>query len=144
AVLSEVAAVVALCTRADTPLRTQLRAHRHASAFEFVGPSRKDGFLATNSLLLSCALLARAYGIDLPDDLPALTAYSELDPKDVRALLRPSTIALASGWAVPAAMDLESKWSEAGFGSVTVTDVRNVAHGRHHGLSRRFGETLVL
>jgi hypothetical protein len=45
---------------------------------------------------------------------------------------------------VPAATDLESKWSEIGFGSVTVTDPRNFAHGRHHGLSRRLRESLVL
>jgi hypothetical protein len=60
------------------------------------------------------------------------------------AFFRPTIVALASGWATAAAFDLESKWSEIGFGTVTVTDARNFAHGRHYGLSQRLEHTLVL
>jgi len=116
---------------------------------EVVGPSPKDGFLATNSLLLTTTVLARAYGGTLPVSLPAVGAVAThsavLSSRLIReAGTRAAVIALASDWAVPAATDLESKWSEIGFGSVTVTDPRNFAHGRHHGLSRRIRETLVL
>ena len=145
AVLAEHQIVIAICTRRDTPLRARLSTCRQAHVFEFIGPSPKDGFLATNSLLLTSALLARAYGVDLPSALPHLDpGRPKLQARVFENLLLPSTIVLAHGWAVPAALDFESKWSECGFGSVTVTDERNFAHGRHYGLSRRLKETLVL
>ncbi len=148
AVAGEYASIATLCTRSNSALRRQLAPSRHASVFEFEGPSGKDGFLATNSLLLTCGLLMRAYGFEPPAELPAISRPTDappgISPTLVRDLLRPSTIALAHGWALPAATDLESKWSEVGFGSVTVTDIRNFAHGRHHGLARRMSETVVL
>lgn len=148
AVIAEYAAVAGLCTRADTPLRATLAPHRHTSMHEVIGSSAKDGFLATNSLLLTATVLARAYGVTVPDALPAINLAASQDgllSKFVReAASRTSVVALASDWAIPAAADLESKWSEIGFGSVTVTDPRNFAHGRHHGLSRRVAQTLVL
>lgn len=160
AISSEYTPVVGLCTRAETQLKAFLAPHRHAAVFEFVGPSTKDGFLATNSLLLTCTLLARGYGVALPATLPALDqslpkfiaggglgaavahGFTAGGPRN--QLCRPNVLALADGWAVPAALDLESKWAESGFGTVTVTDVRNFAHGRHHGLARRLAETLTL
>jgi fructoselysine-6-P-deglycase FrlB-like protein/hydroxymethylpyrimidine pyrophosphatase-like HAD family hydrolase len=160
AIESEHAAVVALCARTRTPLARTLASHRHAMVHEYIGPSPKDGFLATNSLLLTSTLLGRAYGASLPTAIPAIGSKEDCaasaqmsgsagaDSSDDRlvseAQRRPFVIALASGWATAAAVDLESKWSELGFGSVTVTDSRNFAHGRHHGLSRRLNDTLVL
>lgn len=166
---SEYSLVVGLCTRMSTPLKAFLNLRRHASVFEFEGPAPKDGFLATNSLLLSCSLLARAYRLKLPPTLPALDVNPSLDdsngspdaigiqrrtpagswdgrssPALGRILNRPNVIVLADGWATPAAIDLESKWAESGFGTVVVTDARNFAHGRHHGLARRLRDTLVL
>ena len=148
AIEAEYAPVVSLSTRPQTALRSTLAPHRHATAHEFVGPSAKDGFLATNSLLLTCALLARAYGCDLPLDLPSLRA-SKYDAADqdsaiIDALMREGIVMLASAWSLPAAYDAESKWAESGFGAVTVTDARNFAHGRHHGLSQRLEETAVV
>lgn len=145
AIRTEYAPVVGLCAREGTPLRTQLAKHRYASVFEYAGPSAKDGFLATNSLVLTCALLARAYGVSLPNELPALTTKkNEYEQTLVEALCHPSIIALAGSWAMAAAMDMESKWSESGFGSVSITDARNFAHGRHYGLSRRMSDTFML
>ena len=51
---------------------------------------------------------------------------------------------LASGWSVAAAYDAESKWAESGFGTITVTDARNFAHGRHHGLSQHLKDMAVV
>lgn len=146
AIISEYSPVVGLCTRADTRLKALLSPHRHTAVFEFVGPSPKDGFLATNSLLLTCTLLSRAYGKEPPANLPSLgSALDDLGSGGLKEILsRPSVIALADGWAGAAAVDLESKWSECGFGAVVVTDARNFAHGRHYGLFRRVGDTLVL
>ena len=143
AVISEAVTLASVSTRVGTPLSAQLGQHRYATAFELSGPSSKDGFLATNSLVLTCAAMARAYDREMPADLPALADPPKTDLL-VHSLLHPRTVVLASGWAQAAAVDLESKWSEMGFGCVTVTDPRNFAHGRHYGLSRCLDETLVL
>ena len=143
AVKSEAVTLAAVSTRVGTPLSAQLGQHPYATAFELAGPSSKDGFLATNSLVLTCAVVARAYDRKMPVDLPALADPPKADPL-VHSLLLPRTVVLASGWARAAAVDLESKWSEMGFGCVTVTDARNFAHGRHYGLSRFIDETFVL
>jgi len=159
---------VALCTRPGSPLGTILDRYRHACLLEFVGPSRKDGFLATNSLLLTCALLARAYGADLPETLPALTdrevalvwsarAGKKSEPENhgggggdrssetaFESLVDREIVLMADGWSVPAATDLESKWAETGLGPVTVVDARNFSHGRHVGLAVRAEQTTVL
>jgi hypothetical protein len=142
-IVSEYSPVVGLCTRMDTSLKALLSPHRHSAVFEFAGPSPKDGFLATSSLLLTCILLLRAYGQEAPVDLPGLEPTWGQDA-DMAMLSRPNVIAIADGWAAVAAVDLESKWAESGFGSVTITDARNFAHGRHHGLSRRIHDTLVV
>lgn len=155
---AEYGSIAGLSTRPRTALRERLRSFRHAKVFEYVGPSKKDGFLATNSLLLTSTLLARSYGLALPSSLPALARGAKsptlklcgtLGKNDVQGrllegLARPHIVVLADGWSTPAAVDLESKWGELGLGAVTVTDARNFAHGRHHGLSRRLADTLVL
>jgi fructoselysine-6-P-deglycase FrlB-like protein len=160
AITAEYAPVVGLCTRYGTPLRAQLAAHRHAVVHEYAGPSAKDGFLATNSLLMTATLLARAYQYEPPTTLPSLSAPidgaagdgaragtggdSAPAPAVLAALGRRSLIVLANAWSTAAAYDLESKWAESGFATVTVTDARNFAHGRHYGLSRRLDETAVV
>jgi hydroxymethylpyrimidine pyrophosphatase-like HAD family hydrolase/fructoselysine-6-P-deglycase FrlB-like protein len=156
AISSEYSPVIAVCTRTGTKLSRALSSHRHTSVHEFAGPSAKDGFLATNSLLLTTTLLARAYGVTLPPTLPSLEPDSEwARAAGVRAAQKgvgdlagrvagKALAVLASGWSSVAAVDLESKWSEIGFAPVSVTDARNFAHGRHYGVSRRIKETLVL
>jgi hypothetical protein len=99
-------------------------------------PFGKDGFLAVNSLLATSILITRAYAsvfeIEwIPPTLP------QMREGRIDAALRPSIVVLAAGWSWPAALDLESKFNEAGLGTVVCTDHRNFAHGRHHGLARR-------
>jgi fructoselysine-6-P-deglycase FrlB-like protein len=139
---AEYAEVVGLCTRAETRLRGQLSAYRHATVFEFAGPSEKDGFLATNSLILTTVLLARAYGVEFPSQLPALQDGPSADAGSKMG--RAHVVALASGWSSAAGADLESKWAELGLGTVSVVDPRNFAHGRHHGLARRVEDVVVV
>jgi hypothetical protein len=137
--------VVGLCTRLHTALSVELSTARHAAVLEFENPAGKDGFLATNSLVLTCSLLARAYGVSLPYTLPSLDGTVEENAGgDLAVLRRRSLLVLAGGWAIPAAADFESKWGEAGIGTVTVLDARNFAHGRHFGISRRQADTAVV
>ena len=44
----------------------------------------------------------------------------------------------------PAAVDLESKFSEAGLGGVMLADYRNFAHGRHNWIDKRGEESTVI
>src|SRR5476651_652935 len=45
---------------------------------------------------------------------------------------------------LPAAVDVESKFTEAALGSVQVADFRHFAHGRHHWIAKRGRESAVL
>lgn len=110
----------------------------------FRPPVARDGFLATNSLLSFMLLLYRAYAaaaqqkICVPPKLP--------DPRTTITLAEyPSKTysILYAGWAVAAAIDLESKFVESGLADVHSADFRNFAHGRHHWLARR-GETTTV
>ncbi len=44
----------------------------------------------------------------------------------------------------PAAIDLESKFSEVGLASVQLADFRNFAHGRHNWLDKHLSNTVVV
>ncbi|WP_447942969.1 HAD family hydrolase [Microbacterium aurum] len=125
----------------------------------FVPPTGKDGFLATNSLLAATALLARAYGSapaaaqgsnlldsttldDAADGHSDLVAawHAQVEP----VLGRDTTIVLYGASTALGAVDLESKFTEAALGHVQVADYRNFAHGRHHWLAKRAGNSAVI
>lgn len=57
---------------------------------------------------------------------------------------RGGLIVLGSGWARPAALDVEARWAEAGLGWTSISEPRNFAHGRHHGAMRMGSEATVL
>ena len=137
--------VSALCTRMGSPLGLILADHGE-SMHEFPLPSGRDGFLATNSLIATLVLLYRAtsptastYGQD-----PVLPTLGSAQKGSQAALSRRTIVVLAQGWAVPAAVDFEARFSEAALANVTVTDPRNFAHGRHNWLSSRAEETGIV
>lgn len=122
-------ALSALCMRRNSPLAKQGRPHSHAYLFEEDIPTGKDGFLATNTLLATLALLARAYGAELLDSL------STPPPIDFRAPDPGLLIQIVyGGWSAPVATDLESKLNESGLASACMNDYRNFAHGRQLGM----------
>ena len=147
-----------LATRPGGPLGQVARKLSRASVSEFALPTGKDGYLATNSLLATLVLLARAYaeaGLidwDLPADFTDLMSCDG----DVRVLLRllsektrpllprPNLLVLHSAATKPAAVDIESRFAEAAFGPVLTSDFRNFAHGRHLWLDRLGDTTAVL
>ena len=62
-----------------------------------------------------------------------------------RPLWERETVLILHGYATQsAAIDLESKFTEAAIGHVQVADYRNFAHGRHHWLARHGGASGVL
>ncbi len=120
---------------------------------EFALPPGKDGFLAVNSLLAFAVLLSRAYGnvsgggSPLPPSFEALvgTESSEGLERRWQHLWDRQTLVVLHGPAtLPAAIDIESKFTEAALGSVQVADFRHFAHGRHHWIAKRRADTAVL
>ncbi len=150
--------LAAICTRSNTPLGKFASSHDWTFCHEFPTPVRKDGFLATNSLVATTVLLVRAYehifSIEpsLPPTLEDLLNTVSHD-QDFRATLeaqfrplceRRTLVVLHGSTTQPAAVDIESRFTEAALGNVQLADYRNFAHGRHHWLARKADETAVL
>jgi HAD superfamily hydrolase (TIGR01484 family) len=118
----------------------------------------KDGYLATNSLLLDATLVARAYDTLAPDGSPLPSAIEQLtvgeDSVDAwlasiagftKALVKRRTLmVLYAPYCKPIAADLESKLSESALMYAHLADLRSFAHGRHLWLAKRPEETAVL
>lgn len=143
-----------ICAAVGTPLADLVATYWYARLYEFSPPSRKDGFIATNSLLSTVVLLVRAYQ-ELYGDQPLASTWAEFwnRSNDVdRVIEQSATIAarfdsflvLYGPSTYPAALDLESKCTETGLASVQLADYRNFAHGRHHGLKVRSSTTAVV
>lgn len=111
-------------------------------------PAGSDGFLATNSLLAFFVLLARAYGDagltneKLPRKLSTLRRTVAWTNSELTRTLKQRYILILCGpHCRPAAVDLESKLSEAALAAPQLLDFRNFAHGRHHWIAKHSEET---
>lgn len=154
----EPALLAAICTRLGSPLAKMAVSHEWTFCHEFSAPVRKDGFLATNSLLATMVLLIRTYEhvfavtSCLPPTLGDLLGQGHqvhLSLEGIEDKFRPlverrTLTVLHGGMTQPAATDIESRFTEAALGNVQLADYRNFAHGRHHWLARRADDTAVL
>lgn len=149
---------IVLCFRPGSALSELAAEYGSVQLVEMSPPVVKDGFLSTNSLLAFAVLLERAYarafgaGGVLADTLsgllpstPGLERYIDGLRIQCKPLWDRETVLVLHGPAVhAAAVDLESKFSEAALGNVQVADLRNFAHGRHNWLAKRAHSTGVL
>lgn len=147
-----------LCGRSDSPLANAARDHGFTDLLLHEPPTGKDGFLATNSLIVFVTLLTRAYASEFEEtascfDTRASTIHSFLldeaqwrEWKSNTAALWPrnTTLVLYGPNARIGAIDLESKFTEAAVGNLQISDYRNFAHGRHHWLAKRAGDSGIL
>lgn len=154
----EPALLAAICTRNHTPLSKIASSHDWTFCHEFPTPVRKDGFLATNSLVATTILLVRTYEHifsvkpSLPptiDDLLHCTSRDQDFLATLKASFRPlcerrTLVVLHGSTTQPAAADVESRFTEAALGNVQLADYRNFAHGRHHWIARKADETAIL
>jgi len=147
-----------LCGNARSALAGAAREHAYVDLVLHEPPTGKDGFLATNSLLAFVTLLTRAYSCEFLDCSPDF----DVQASDVLALLRnnvhwqtwreqisplwarSTTLVLHGSTTRTAAVDLESKFTEAAVGNLQIADYRNFAHGRHHWLAKRAAESGIL
>jgi hydroxymethylpyrimidine pyrophosphatase-like HAD family hydrolase/fructoselysine-6-P-deglycase FrlB-like protein len=148
-----------VCLAKGSPLAALCAEYRFVHCAEFASPAGKDGFVATNSLLALVIVLWRAYGevvgFAIPRDLTmqqilgarsGVSKWSAALAEACRHLWSRRYLLVMHGGAATqaAALDLESKFSEAAIGAIQITDYRNFAHGRHHWLDKKGDETSVL
>lgn len=120
--------------------------------------AEKDGYLATNSLLMDAVLVARAYGeLDQgQDQLPQSVEKLRLGEQTVdqwltaaasfveEAVSRRNVIVTYSPLLRSIAADLESKLSEGALLFSQFADLRAFAHGRHLWLAERQSDCAIL
>ena len=145
--------LIVLCLARDSPVARLAARQPIVDVVEMVPPVPRDGFLATNSLVASVVLLLRAYAqaFGAATGLPRL--WTGLLPRRAELRLakalrpawdRQTQVVLHGASSRIAALDLESKFSEAALGNLWTADYRQFAHGRHHWLAKRADSTAVL
>jgi len=146
-----------LTNRAASPLRDALAILTDVNVHTFE-LELKDGYLATNSLILDAVIIARAYEeLDRHNDhVPQTFDELELNGQSIKSWLdsaaafaqkaasRHGVIILHSSALRPVATDLESKLSEAALLHCQVADLRSFAHGRHSWLTERADSNVLL
>lgn len=148
--MAEPRALTLACLKAKSRAARVARSYEFARVVEFTPAIRKDGFLATNSLLALSILLSRAYSecaganIRFPPALNDLVDSFSTDTAFEALVQRETLLVLCSAATLPAGLDLESRFTEAALGHIQATDFRNFAHGRHHWLAKRARESAVL
>ena len=139
--------VGAVCLDAESPLADRTRSIRSAYVPPVSPPVRKDGYLATNSLLATTVLLFRAYQevFGLTEELPASLHDFTTLPEVAPSFFRRSTVIVLHDLTMrSAALDFESKFCESALSDVQVLDYRNFAHGRHLWLARHGERTGIV
>jgi hypothetical protein len=149
--------LLVMCGNPQSRIASLAARYQMVEFISFELPSGKDGFLATNSLLAFCILLSRAYAeasgrsCDLPKQYRGLLSDRRLvlhhntsDNRYTEILARQTLLVIHGPATTAAAVDIESKFSEAALGQVQTCDFRQFAHGRHHWLAKRAADTAIL
>lgn len=158
ALLKEPRQVAALVGKLNSKLSNISGDHHYTDLIEVELPAGHDGFLATNSLLAFTVLICRAYNKlsncsetiynSLNDlmaaALPAGCNLSQLSNMSENLWKKTAIHVLYSNQLKAVAVDIESKFIEAGLYSVHLADFRNFAHGRHHWLAKHGESSAVL
>lgn len=143
--------------RAASPLMQSISKLTDVTAHVFELPD-KDGYLATNSLLLDAVLVARTFEeLDsVPHGVPAEISGLSLNGTTIdgwietsaafaaEAASRGNIIVAFSPLLRSVASDLESKLSESALLHCQLADIRSFAHGRHLWLAERTSECCIL
>ncbi|KWI57496.1 HAD-IIB family hydrolase [Burkholderia pseudomallei] len=135
----------------------------HVGALPGVKPyvfelAKKDGYLATNSLLLDAVLVARAYGElnglrhPMPQNIATLQVGNQTvdewlamaQPFISEVVRRGALTVVYSPLVRAVATDLESKLSEGALLHTQLADLRSYAHGRHLWLAQRPQDCAIL
>lgn len=143
AIESEPISILSICMRKNSKLATLSVAYSGCTTLGFDPPAGKDGFLATNSLAAYFVLLYRAIaGSSLSKKVPELQdkTYEPFIKKTDRET---SFIILYGSYHHAVAVDLESKFSEAGLAPSLLSDYRHFAHGRHNWFDKQKNSAVI-
>ena len=146
-----------LTNRQDSPLMAHVQALPGVKPYVFE-LAKKDGYLATNSLLLDAVLVARAYGElngrrqPMPAEITALQVgdlsvqewLASAQPFIAETVRRGALTVVYSPLLRAIATDLESKLSEGALLHIQLADLRSYAHGRHLWLAQRPQDCAIL
>lgn len=142
--------LLTICMKKDAPIKALQSCDLHNYFYEFELPSKKDGYLAVNSLIASILLFSKSMFQLYADDYYKLDSefdFSKINintDKIMNVLVKDSIIVLHGGITTPIAIDLESKFSETALGNIQLVDFRNFAHGRHFWLNHRKESTSII
>jgi hydroxymethylpyrimidine pyrophosphatase-like HAD family hydrolase/fructoselysine-6-P-deglycase FrlB-like protein len=144
--------LIVLTAQRNSPLINLAKKHRWVQCVHVSVPAGRDGFLATNSLAAFAIRLTHGYNQlfcqpEIPRTFDGLLTPETLTDWRIAAeplWSRDDLVVLFSPSLRAAAVDLESKYTEAALGHVLAADFRNFAHGRHHWLAKRADTSAVL
>ncbi len=142
--------VLTCCMRLNAPIKKLQRENIHNYYYEYKMPVAKDGYLAVESLMSSIVIMIRAFQRMVRDDYFLLPKQRKWDNHLIntniirKVIERESIFVLYGGITMPAAIDLESKFSEVSLGNTQLVDFRNFAHGRHYWISDRRRTTAII
>lgn len=137
--------IFSLCMRKNSPLAKLSNNYSTSTIIDFSHPSGKDGFLATNSLVSFFIILARIFNKFERKELILEEIFLNKIADFCKSLDKDFTIqVLHGGWGTPVAIDIESKFTEAGLGNILLADFRNFAHGRHNWFDKKKRQSAIL
>ncbi len=138
-----------------SPLANLAAKFEYPDACSGPAPAVDDGFLAVNSVLVTCLTFARAYreiagrkevfAPSFDEFLDHAGARPSASSEAVAGLGGERTLSVMFSPALEAAaVDLESRFVEAALGPLHIADFRNFGHGRHNWFDKRGETTAVL
>lgn len=137
--------IISICMKKDSPLAKLSKEFSNTKTFEYDIPSGKDGFLATNSLIAFFSILFHSYKSD--SQITTLVINSSFLNELLifcNRISKHSTFhILYGGWGKPVAIDIESKFTEAGLANSLLSDYRNFGHGRHHWFDKKKKSAII-
>ncbi len=143
AIESEPLSILSICMRKNSKLAELSSKFSGCTTIGFDPPAGKDGFLATNSLVAYFVILYRAIVADqLPKKL-SMTPPGLLQSFIKKTDSQTTFVILYGSYHHAVAVDLESKFSEAGLAPSLVSDYRHFAHGRHNWFDKQKNSAII-
>ncbi|MCK8481840.1 HAD hydrolase family protein [Psychroserpens algicola] len=144
AIETEPKSIGLICMKEDSPISILAKKHSIAKTFEYLLPSGKDGFLATNSLIAFFIILNNVFNKNVKNS----TLINDDTKKTISSFLKETSTdytytLLYNGFGKSVALDIESKCSEAALAPTLLSDYRNFGHGRHHWFAKRSNSAII-
>lgn len=142
----EAKSILNFCMRTNTPLAKLSTNYEYSNTIELDIPTKKDGFLASNSLLAYFVLLYRLYGNNIDGRSIDISPETIDNIKEYAATIdiNGTITVLYGSYSQPVAIDIESKFSEAALGNILLCDYRNFGHGRHNWYAKRGNNSSIV